>query len=207
MAPFILLPVGYNGVKLHEFFGVSERTTRRWQAAGADLSDTNELMHFLRNMERPAASVEERLADPDCHDDLEELLGGAVYADCEKEPVDLAAVRFRHRHDCVISATALKKAGKEVGAAVSELLVQIGEAADLGEEWNELVVRVALVCKTVRAQGTDTWLKPSDKHRPPCCAAIWRSSSSVPAELIMVDFVEGNQIACSQHRLEFYLVT
>ena len=41
-----------------------------------------------------------------------------------------------------------EKAGKEVGALLSELLVQIGEAADLGEEWNELVVRVALVCKT-----------------------------------------------------------
>ena len=66
-----------NSMKLHEFFGVSERTTRRWQAAGADLSDTRELMHFLRNMERPAASVEERLADPDCHDDLVALLGGA----------------------------------------------------------------------------------------------------------------------------------
>ena len=143
-----LLHTALYGMKLHEFFGVSERTTRRWQAAGADLSDTRELMHFLRNMERPAASVEERLADPDCHDDLEELLGGAVYADCEKEPVDLAVVRFRDRHDCVISAAALEKAGKEVGALLSELLVQIEKAADLGEEWNELVVRVALVCKT-----------------------------------------------------------
>jgi predicted hydrocarbon binding protein len=106
-------------------------------------------MHFLRNMERPAASVEERLADPDCHDDLVALLGGEDgYDDFEKEPVDLAAVRFRDRHDCVISAGALEKAGKEIGALLSELLVQIEKAADLGEEWNELVVRVALVCKT-----------------------------------------------------------
>ena len=148
LTPGRLLHPALYSVKLHEFFGVSERTTRRWQAAGADLCDPNELMHFLRNMERPAASVEERLADPDCHDDLEELLGGEDgYDDFEKEPVDLAAVRFRDRHDCVISAGALKKAGKEVGALLSELLVQIGEAADLGEEWNELVVRVALVCR------------------------------------------------------------
>lgn len=61
-------------MKLHEFFGVSERTTRRWQAAGADLTNAPSLLRFLRNLARPSASVERRLEDPDCERKLASLL-------------------------------------------------------------------------------------------------------------------------------------
>ena len=53
-------------MKLHEFFSVSERTVRRWEAAGADLTSAPRLLSFLRTLARPSESVERRLEDLDC---------------------------------------------------------------------------------------------------------------------------------------------
>ena len=61
-------------MKLHEFFGVSERTVRRWEAAGADLTSAPRLLAFLRNLARPSESVEQWLEDPDCERRLTSLL-------------------------------------------------------------------------------------------------------------------------------------
>ena len=63
-----------NGMKLHEFFGVSERTVRRWEAAGADLTSAPRLLAFLRNLARPSESVERLLEDFDCERRLVSLL-------------------------------------------------------------------------------------------------------------------------------------
>ena len=61
-------------MKLHEFFGVSERTVRRWAAAGADLTSAPRLLSFLRTLARPSESVERQLEDLDCERRLVSLL-------------------------------------------------------------------------------------------------------------------------------------
>jgi hypothetical protein len=90
-APFSLLHTALNDVKLHEFFGVSERTTRRWQAAGADLKSAPRLLAFLRNLARPSESVERRLEDSDCERKLASLLNADETGDSFEDMVkDLA---------------------------------------------------------------------------------------------------------------------
>jgi hypothetical protein len=61
---------------LADFFDVSPRTIRRWKEAGADLQSARGLLRYLRGIERPAAGVEARLADPSAEADLETLLDG-----------------------------------------------------------------------------------------------------------------------------------
>ncbi len=135
-------------MQLHEFFGVSDRTTRRWAADGADLTDAAGLIRYLRNLMRPAQSVERRLADPDCFCDLDELLNGDEYADYEKEPVDFAAVRFRDDDERVMSAAEFAKAGKELGEYFELFMQVLREDAPKDVEWNEVVIRVSLASTT-----------------------------------------------------------
>lgn len=79
-------------MKLHEFFNVSERTTRRWQAAGADLTDAPRLLFFLRNLARPSESVKRRLEDPDCERKLASFLNADAAEDSFEDMVkDLAS--------------------------------------------------------------------------------------------------------------------
>jgi hypothetical protein len=63
---------------LADFFNVSPRTIRRWKEAGADLQSAGGLLRYLRGIERPAAGVETRLADPSAEADLENLLDGMI---------------------------------------------------------------------------------------------------------------------------------
>jgi len=72
-------------MKLHEFFSVSERTVRRWEAAGADLTSAPRLLAFLRNLARPSESVERQLEDLDCERRLVSLLNA-------DEPEELKAL-------------------------------------------------------------------------------------------------------------------
>jgi len=74
-----------NGMKLHEFFSVSERTVRRWEAAGADLTSAPRLLAFLRNLARPSESVGLRLEDPDCERTLVALLNAAEPEDSHED--------------------------------------------------------------------------------------------------------------------------
>jgi hypothetical protein len=86
-AHFSLLHTALYDVKLHEFFSVSERTTRRWQADGADLTNATRLLCFLRNLARPSASVERRLEDPDCERKLASLLNADASEDSFEDMV------------------------------------------------------------------------------------------------------------------------
>ena len=74
-APFLKqLHAGSLSVNLHEFFGVSVRTLRRWKADGADLECAESLRQYVRNQLRPAESGERRVYSPTFKEDLERIL-------------------------------------------------------------------------------------------------------------------------------------
>jgi len=121
-----------NGMKLHKFFGVSERTARRWEAAGADLTSAPLLLAFLRNLARPSESVERLLEDPDCERRLVSLLNAA-------EPEDSTALAGDPGFEpfFTLSAAKLRKTMLEVER------LEIQNAQARGELINRAEVREA----------------------------------------------------------------
>ena len=76
---------------LHEFFGVSVRTLRRWKADGVDLECAESLRQYLRSQLRPAESVERRIYSPTFEEDLERILHpDRQETDCNMFVKDLA---------------------------------------------------------------------------------------------------------------------
>jgi hypothetical protein len=78
-------------MKLHEFFSVSKRTARRWEAAGADLTSAPRLLAFLRTLARPSASVERLLEDLDCERRLVSLLNATEPEESNEDRVKALA--------------------------------------------------------------------------------------------------------------------
>ena len=121
-----------NGMKLHEFFGVSERTVRRWEAAGADLTSAPRLLAFLRNLARPSESVGLRLEDPDCERRLVSLLNADEPEDSKALAGDPGFEPFS-----TLSAAKLRKTMLEVER------LEIQNAQARGELINRAEVREA----------------------------------------------------------------
>jgi len=82
---------------LADFFQVTDRTVRRWQQDGADTQSARGLLRYLRELERPAPGVDERLADPDVELALEDILDGVPPPAAAKTTPksDLVALRVR----------------------------------------------------------------------------------------------------------------